>query len=117
MLWIFACVHLWHCAKLLPLAVHFRLCPVILPVLWVVICPVLPMSWVVKRVLSHTALSKPGVIFNMVAWKRGTVRIVYPLKTLPHAGHSPEDDNFASLECCPTSILVSFMSPRIDQCP
>ena len=85
MLCIFACVlNLWHCARLLPLscfvthALYFCLCPVILPVSWVVICHVLPMSCVVKRVLSPAASYKPGVKLNMGE----AARFVHPLQTL-----------------------------------
>jgi len=68
---ISACVlNLWHCARLFPLscvfthALEFCLSPVIFPVSWDVICPALPMSCVVKHVLSPTALYKPNVKLN-----------------------------------------------------
>ena len=80
-------------------------------VLWSCLCPMLPLSWAVKRVLSPTALYKPGVKLNM---EEGA-RIVQPLQTSLHAAlsHSPADDMFASLECWPTSTLVTFMSPKV----
>jgi hypothetical protein len=68
---VVACVlNLWHCARLLSLscvvihALDFCLYRLILPVSWVVVCPVLPISCFVKRVLSPTALYKPGLKLN-----------------------------------------------------
>lgn len=117
MFWIFACVlNLWHCARLLPLYCVVTHLLDFLPVSWI-ICPVLSMAWVVKRVLSPTALYKPGVNLITGVGGEGVHELFTHCRLYAVLSHSPEDDIFASLECWPTSIPETFMSARIGRSP